>query len=136
MTNQPTSKMENAMEKTLYEKLGGAQKIKIIVDDIVDAHLDNSVIRARFMPYLERPEYVGQVKQHMCDLLGMGAGGPEKYSGRDMETTHEGMNISEEEFTASLDDILMVLDNHGIGNRAKNEVLGMLYAMKDEVVRQ
>ena len=124
------------MEQSLYEKLGGAQKIKMIVDDIVDAHLNNSVISARFMPYLERPEYVEQVKQHMCDLLGMGAGGPEKYSGRDMETTHEGMNISEEEFTAALDDILMVLDNHGIGNHAKNEVLGMLYAMKDEVIRQ
>lgn len=124
------------MEKSLYEKLGGAQKIKIMVDDIVDAHLGNPVISARFMPYLERPEYVEQVKQHMCDLLGMGSGGPEKYTGRDMETTHKGMNISEEEFAAALDDILMVLDNHGIGNQAKNEVLGMLYAMKDEVIRQ
>ena len=124
------------MEKSLYEKLGGAQKIKTIVDDIVEAHLDNPVIGARFMPYLERPGYVGQVKQHMCDLLGNGAGGPEEYTGRDMETTHQGMNISEEEFTAALDDILMVLDDHGIANQDKNEVLGMLYSMKDEVIRQ
>tara|TARA_R100000306_G_C4308040_1_gene108680 strand:- start:178 stop:552 length:375 start_codon:yes stop_codon:yes gene_type:complete len=124
------------MKQSLYKKLGGANKIKTMVDDIVDAHLDNSVIRARFLPYLERPEYVDQVKQHMCDLLGMGAGGPEKYKGRNMETTHEGMNINEEEFVAALDDILMVLQNHEISNEAQNEVLGMLYSMKDEIVRQ
>jgi len=118
--------MKNAMKNSLYENLGGAEKIKIMVDDIVDAHLENSIIGPRFRPYLERPEYVDQVKQHMCDLLGMGSGGPEQYSGRDMETTHEGMNISEEEFVAALDDILMVLQNHGIDDKDQNEVLGML----------
>lgn len=124
------------MENTLYTKLGGAKKIKQMVDDIVEAHLDNTIIGARFRPYLERPEYVDQVKQHMCDLLGMGSGGPEKYTGRDMETTHKGMNISEEEFVAALDDILMVMDHHNIGKQEKNEVLGMLYEMKNEVIRQ
>jgi hemoglobin len=124
------------MENSLYTRLGGAEKIKIMVDDIVEAHLENAVIGARFRPYLERPEYVDQVKQHTCDLLGMGSGGPEKYTGRDMETTHKGMNISDEEFVAALDDILMVLEKHGIGDQEKNEVLAMLYGMKDEVVHQ
>ena len=123
------------MKNSLYENLGGADQIKIMVDDIVDAHVENPVIGPRFQPYLERPEYVDQVKQHMCDLLGMGAGGPEEYTGRNMETTHEGMNISEEEFVAALDDILMVLQNHGIDDQDQNTVLGMLYGMKDEVIR-
>lgn len=124
------------MEKSLYQNLGGAAKIKIMVDDIVDAHVENPTIGPRFKPYLERPEYVNQIKQHMCDLLGMGSGGPEQYSGRDMETTHEGMNISEGEFVAALDDILMVLQNHDVEQKDQNEVLGMLYGMKDEIVRK
>lgn len=84
------------MEKSLHEKLGGAEKIKTIVDDIVDAHLGNAVIRARFLPYLERPEYVDKVKQHMCDLLGTGSGGPEHYTGRDMmKRIHGSSDIQE-----------------------------------------
>lgn len=53
-----------------------------------------------------------------------------------METTHKGMNISEEEFVAALDDILMVLQNHDVEQKDQNEVLGMLYGMKDEIVRK
>jgi hemoglobin len=53
-----------------------------------------------------------------------------------MESTHEGMNISDEEFVASLDDILMVLKKHEVSDKAQNQVLGMLYAMKNEVVHQ
>lgn len=124
------------MQKSLYERLGGVEEIKLIVDDIVDAHLSNEVISARFTPYLERPEYVDQVKQHMCDLIGEGSGGPEQYTGRDMKTTHEGMNLSEREFIAATDDILNVLTDHGIGQQEKDEVLAMLYSMKDEVVHQ
>lgn len=124
------------MEKSLYENLGGAEKIKTMVDDIVDAHVESPVIGPRFRPYLERPEYVDKIKQHLCDMLGMGSGGPEQYAGRDMETTHKGMNISEEEFVAALDDILMVLQNHDVEQKDQNEVLGMLYGMKDEIVRK
>ncbi len=121
-------------DQSLYERLDGAGGIAKLVDDIVEAHLSNPAIKARFLPYLERPDVVAQVKQHMCDLLGAGSGGPEQYDGRDMRTTHTGMNISEREFVAAIDDILGVLEGHGAGQQEKDEVLAMLYSMKDEVV--
>lgn len=64
-----------------------------------------------------------------------GAGGPETYSGRDMRTAHQGMNISEQEFIAVIDDILGAMDNNGLYAEVKNEVLAILYSQKGEILR-
>lgn len=119
---------------TLYQRLGSAEGIAAIIDDVVAAHVENPVIKARFLPYLETPEKVKVIKKHFCDFLGMGCGGPEQYTGRDMVTTHRGMNINEMEFVAALDDILMVLDKHNIDPETKKEVLVMAYSLKGDIL--
>lgn len=120
---------------TLYDKLGGTKGIASIVDGMVEAHLQNPVIRARFLPYLEDPDKVQLIKQHACEFMGMGCGGPVVYTGRDMVTTHKGMNISTEEFVAAVDDIMMVLDRHQVDEPTKKEMLYMLYSLKSQIVR-
>jgi hemoglobin len=121
---------------TLYEKLGGAQGIAKIVDEIVEAHLNNPVIKARFMPYLDKPEKVAEIKKHNRDFLGAGSGGPEKYTGRSMLETHRGMNISETEYMAVIDDILSVLEKNAVEESARQDVLAITYGLKGEVIRQ
>ena len=120
---------------SLYDRLGAATGIAGIVDDIVVAHLQNPVIKARFLPYLEKPERVNEVKQHMCHFLGAGSGGPEKYTGRSMPEAHRGMNISEAEYMAALDDIMSVLKQHGIDEQAQKDVLAIAYGLKGEILR-
>jgi hemoglobin len=65
----------------------------------------------------------------------MGAGGPQAYEGRDMRGAHAGMNISEQEFMAALDDIVAALQAQGVGVPEVNEVVGVLYSMRGEVLR-
>ena len=36
--------------QTLYERLGGATGISALVDDIIEAHMNNPAIKARFLP--------------------------------------------------------------------------------------
>jgi hemoglobin len=127
--------MEISKPLNLYERLGGAQGISSIVDDIVEAHLSNPVIKARFLPYLERPEEVAVIKKHTCEFLGAGCGGPEHYSGKDMQAAHKGMNISEVEFVNALDDILGVLDKHEKDEQTKKDVLAIAYSLKNQIVR-
>lgn len=121
---------------TLYERLGGAAGIASIVDDIVAAHLSNPLIKARFLPYLDRPERVEEIKKHNRDFLGAGSGGPEKYTGRSMLETHRGMNISEAEYMAVMDDIMAVLEKHGIDESARKDVLAITFALKGDVIHQ
>jgi len=122
--------------KTLYEQLGGATGISAMVDDIVVAHINNPTIKARFLPFLEKPERVAEIKKHTCDFLGAGSGGPEKYTGRSMPESHRGMNISEAEYMAVIDDILGVMEKHGIEESARKDVLAITFALKGEIMHQ
>ena len=82
------------MTKTLFERLGGTEGITVIVNDALENHMNNPNINPRFLPYKNRPEYLAVVKQHTIDFFSAGSGGSVEYKGRDMTTTHLGMNIS------------------------------------------
>ena len=64
-----------------------------------------------------------------------GAGGPEHYAGKDMLATHRGMNISEQEYLAVVDDIMGVLERHRIDGGTRKDVLAILYSLKGEIIR-
>lgn len=119
---------------SLYERLGGERGIALLVDDIVEAHMQNPSIQARFLPYAEDPHHLEEVKGHLRDFLSAGGGGPHEYHGRSMPETHRGMNISEAEYMAAIDDILGVLDKHEIDPRTRQEMLGIAYSLKDEIM--
>ncbi|PMR68473.1 group I truncated hemoglobin [Halomonas heilongjiangensis] len=118
----------------LYERLGGERGIASLVDDIVESHMQNPRIRARFLPYREDPDHLEVVKGHLRDFLAAGSGGPVEYRGRSMPEAHRGMNISEAEYMAAIDDILGVLDRHGIDAQTRQEVLGIAYSLKGEIM--
>ena len=118
---------------SLYERLGGAHGIEAIVDDIVALHLANPLIKARFEGI--GPERLPALKKSTCDFFGAGSGGPETYAGKDLISTHKGMNISEQELVAAIDDVVAALEKNGIGQTEKNDVVAILYSLKGEVVR-
>lgn len=121
---------------TLYERLGGASGIAVLVDDIIEAHMANPAIQSRFLPYRERPEDLDRAKGHLRDFLGMGSGGPEQYNGRSMPDTHRGMNISAAEYLATIDDIMQVLEKHDIDEQTRKDVLAIAYSLKDEIMNK
>ncbi len=123
------------METSLYQRLGGTEGIARLVDDVVDAHMSNPTIKARFLPYRNQPERLAAIKQHTRNFFGAGSGGPEKYEGRDMRTAHRGMNVSAEEYMAAVDDILATLEKHGIDAATRNDVLAIAWSLKGEIVR-
>jgi hemoglobin len=119
------------MSKTLYERLGGNDGIRKLVDDAVDAHLNNPIVKTRF----ENTEDIEHAKRMSVEFFCAGSGGPETYTGRDMVTTHKGMNISEQEFIAVVDDIFLAMDKNDLGDDVKKDVLAVLYSLKSEIIR-
>jgi hemoglobin len=118
-------------EATLYERLGGEEKIRAIVTDIMVNHHNNPTISPR---YAHTKKSDAEIIDLVTDLIGSGTGGPQTYKGMDMRTTHQGMNINETEFVAVLDDILTALTKHGVGEREKMEMLAIAYGMKEDIV--
>jgi hemoglobin len=123
-----------ASTASLFERLGAAPGIAAIVDSIVDAHLANPIIGPRFTPYLDTPERIAALKGHVCTFFEAGGGGPRAYTGRSMRDAHRGMNINETEFVAVLDDILTVLNKHGVDPATQKDVLAIAYSLKSEIV--
>lgn len=118
-------------EATLYERLGGEDKILAIVTDIVALHHENPKIKTRF-DNAEKSD--SELIKLVSDLVCSGTGGPQEYKGMSMLDTHRGMNISEAEFVAVLDDILEAMEKHNVGEREKAELLSIAYSMKDEII--
>ncbi len=119
------------MSPSLYERLGGADGIRRLVDDVMAAHLQNPVVQTRFQNIKD----IEHAKKMAWEFFCAGAGGPQPYSGRDMRTTHRGMNISEQEYLAVMDDIMGALDANRIDDATKKDVLAILYSLKEEIIR-
>ena len=122
------------MSAILFERLGGIEGIRKIVDDVVEAHMKNPAICARFLPYKEQPEKLAVIKQHTVEFFSAGSGGAVNYTGKDMPTTHKGMNINQAEYMCVVDDILLVLDQHKATDDTKKDVLAILWSLKDMII--
>lgn len=119
------------MPETLYDRLGGEAGITQLVDDAVNAHLDNPVIKTRF----ENTSDIEKAKRLSVEFFCAGAGGPQQYTGRELLEAHRGMNISEQEFIAVVDDILGAMNKNNLGEDVQKDVLAILYSLKDQVIR-
>ena len=119
------------MVTTLFQRLGGADGIARVVDDFVAAHLVNPLVKTRF----ENIKDLDHAKQMAREFFGAGAGGPDPYTGKDMLATHKGMNISEQEYLAVMDDIVGAMNKNGIAEDAKKDVIAILYSLKGEIIR-
>lgn len=119
----------------LFERLGGTPGINALVDDIVALHMENPVIRARFRPYLDTPEKLAITKKHLCAFLEAGSGGKAEYCGRTMPDTHRGMNISEAEYMATIDDILAALRKNEVDEQTQKDVLAIAWSLKGDIIR-
>lgn len=122
------------MTTILFDRLGGTPGITTLVDAVVEAHMNNPAISARFLPYREQPEKLAVIRQHTIDFFSAGSGGSVTYTGRDMVTTHKGMNISPTEYMHVVDDIMKVLDIHKADDESKKDVLAILWSLKDMII--
>lgn len=121
---------------TLFERLGGAVGVRRIVDGAIEAHMCNPVIRERFVPYEDRPEYVEKVKQHTCDFFAAGSGGPDIYRGRSMAEAHRGMNITAAEYEAACDDILKTMDTLNYDRETCAMVREILASLGEDILHK
>ena len=130
MTQNPTT----VTSASLYERLGEVEGITLIVDDVIEAHMNNPVIKGIFIPYKDQPERLASIRQHTIDFFSAGSGGPVEYKGRDMPATHKGMAISAEQYMCVMDDIMSVLEEHGIDETSKKDVLAILWSLRKMIM--
>lgn len=125
--------MKTVESQSLYQRLGEIEGITRIVDDIVENHMTNPAVKARFLPLKDNPEHFAAVRQHLIDFLASGSGGQVEYKGKDMLTSHKGMNISQGEYMHVIDDIMKALNKNNIDEETQKDVLAIAYALKGDI---
>ena len=116
-------------KKSLYDRLGGQGAIRAVVDDFVGNVAGDTRINRRFAN-TDVPRLKTKLVEQICEATG----GPCKYTGASMLDAHRGMNISDAEFTALVEDLVKSLDKFKVPAQEKNELLTALGGMKPQIV--
>ena len=113
----------------LYDRLGGQAAIVAVVDEFIGRVAADDRINLRFIN-----TDIPRLKSVLVEFVCMATGGPCKYSGQDMETSHGGMEIVDEEFDALVEDLTGALDKFHVPAKEKGELLGALGPLKPRIV--
>jgi hemoglobin len=118
-----------AATKTLFERLGGTPAITAVCDEFVNRTTTDPRIKYRFIN-----TDPASLERLLTEFVSQATGGPVTYTGRDMTTSHAGMELVDEEFTALVEDLVAALDKFKVPDREKAELLGALGPLKPQIV--
>ena len=118
-------------QKSLYDRLGGTPAITAVVDDFVG----NVAADARINGFFARTD-IPRLKKLLVEQICAGTGGPCTYTGRSMPVAHKGMNITDAQFGALVEDLQKTLAKFKVPDKEQGELLGVLGPMKLQIVGQ
>src|SRR3954470_8973655 len=125
----PAPAPEPAPPRTLFDRLGGKPAITAVVGELVTRTTTDPRIKERFFN-----TDAENLKRLLTEFVCQATGGPCKYSGRDMPTSHAGMDLVDDEFTALVEDLAGALDKFNVPDKEKGELLGALGPLKPQIV--
>jgi len=113
----------------VYQGLGQQPGIVKMVDTFVTLLQANPRIGHSFED-ADIPHLKEKLVEQFCVL----AGGPCRYTGKEMATIHDGLNITTAQFYALVEDLQIAMERHGIDPRIQNKLLADLAPMQRDVV--
>ena len=119
-------------QKSLYERLGGYDGITAFANDLLQ-RLEGDSQLGRFWQN-RGDDGVAREKQLLIDYLCFNAGGPVYYTGRDMKTSHVGMNISETDWSVFLGHAGDTMKALKVPQQECDDVVAFVLTLKDDMV--
>jgi len=134
----------------LFDRLGGEKGLTAIVDDFMpratqdprvnwerkDVKRGGLFHRGESAAWNASPENVANLKKHFVQFLALATGGPARYDGKEMKSTHAGMHISNPEFDAAIGDLKASLDKLQIPNKEQKELLAIIESTRPQIVTE
>jgi hemoglobin len=125
---------------SLYERLGGENAIRKVVDDFVARAAKDPAVnfsrRGHAAVAELTPGDMNRLKQRLVEFIATTADGPERlqYRGKDMVTAHRGMGISNAEFDALFGHLTSALEANGVPAREREELLCAVASTRGAIV--
>jgi hemoglobin len=119
-------------QPTLYERLGGYDAISAVANDLLP-RLQADAQLGRYWQH-RGADGITREKQLLIDFLSSNAGGPLFYTGRDMKTTHKGMQISESDWAAFMGHLHATLETFKVPQAEYDDVIAFIESTKADMV--
>jgi len=124
-----TTPKNGETKEVLFKRLGGMDGITTVIKAFIANVGADDRINARF-----KGVDLAKLEKLMIEQVCNASGGPCEYTGRDMKTTHTGMKVTEEEWTATVEDLVKAMKDSGVADAEQGEVLAALGGMKPDIV--
>ena len=123
------------IKKTLWDRLGGQKSVEAVVHDFVGAAATNKKVNFfRDGKFKLDATGVARLEKLLVELISANSGGPLKYTGRDMKSSHAGMQITEDEFNALVGDLVDTLKKYKVPQTEIDELVAIVASTKKDMV--
>jgi hemoglobin len=122
-------------QPSLYDRLGGLYPISAVVDDFIDRVYVNATLNAN--PAIDKARNALRkpgLKVHVASLVCAVTGGPCKYVGKDMKSSHATFGITQKEWDALLVDFRASLDKFKVPAAEQQELIAIVESTRPDIV--
>ena len=116
----------------MYLRLGGYDALAAFVDDLLSLATSDPQISV-YLKGMSR-DSMRRARQLTLDFLCSSLGGPAFYLGRDMKILHDGIGISDDDWSLLIGHAGTALDDLGVAQPEKSDVLAFLEGLKGDIV--
>jgi truncated hemoglobin YjbI/plastocyanin len=113
----------------LFVRLGGHDAVVAVVHEFVVRNVTDKRVKQRFFN-----TDAAHLEAMLVEFVTTATGGPGGYSGRDMPSSHVGMELVAEEFDAVVENLKGALDKFHVPAREENELLGALGPLEPQII--
>lgn len=112
----------------LYQQLGKRTGIADIVEDLLYLIVEDDRINEHFAG-VDVQQFHTNLTDQLCNL----SGGPCTYTGRGMRDSHADMNITDTEFNALTENLILAMDKNDVSTNAQNRLLEQLVPLYPDI---
>jgi hemoglobin len=134
--NPPARPPVPARPSTLWDRLGGEENVRRVVNDFVAlVGSDPKVDFTRGGKYKLDDTSVAHLKKELVDFVSQASGGPYPYAGKGMKEVHKGIAIRDGEFDAAVVDLRKALEKNGAKPEDMAQLLQAVEQTRADIVQ-
>ncbi len=124
-----------AAPPSLYERLGGIDKIAVVVADVIDRSYVDPVFSANPRIHEAHKHFPKAVYKYNATALACQVmGGPQVYTGRSLKAAHQHLKVTETEWQALIRIFRDSMNSFKVPAKEQDEIIAIIDSTKGEIV--
>jgi hemoglobin len=115
-------------ESSLYQQLGEREGIANVVEDLLYLIVEDERINQQFKG-MDVAQFHHNLTDQLCEL----SGGPCTYTGREMRELHSDMAITDTQFNALAENLILAMEQNEIPTGAQNRLIKQLLPLYPDI---